>query len=250
MQQLSFKRIERPLQRSASEPVEESRASEIVRRVADVVVASTVLVLASPLILALAIIIRLDSPGPALFWQTRMARNRRLGRQGRPASLGPDRRKRRLASRPFRFVKFRTMYVDARERFPDLYRYEYTAQQIQTISFKTHEDPRTTPFGRWLRKTSLDELPNFWNVLTGDMTLVGPRPEIPEMSPYYSEEQLKKFQLKPGITGPAQINGRGLLSFQDTVKLDVEYVDGRSLMGDLVIVLRTIDAAIRGHGAF
>ena len=111
-------------------------------------------------------------------------------------------------------------------------------------------DPRVTPQGEWLRKSTLDELPNFWNVLRGDMALVGPRPEIPEMLPYYEGEMQLKFRVRPGITGLAQISGRGRLGFYETVKYDVEYVKNRSFRLDLKILLITIYKIVARDGAF
>ena len=151
---------------------------------------------------------------------------------------------------PFGFVKFRTLYADARERFPHLFEYKYSDEEIANLIFKRSDDPRVTPQGKWLRTSTLDELPNFWNVLKGEMALVGPRPEIPEMLPYYSNEQLLKFTVRPGITGLAQISGRGRLSFQETVKLDVEYVKRRSLLLDLKIVFLTLYKLVTRDGAF
>lgn len=141
------------------------------------------------------------------------------------------------------------MHVDSRERCPELYAYQYTPNEIRTLYFKTPDDPRHTRFGGWLRRTSLDELPNFINVLLGQMTLVGPRPEIPEMWRYYSDDQRLKFAVKPGVTGTAQINGRGLLSFQKTIALDCRYVRERSIVGDLKIIAQTMVAAVAGQGA-
>lgn len=178
--------------------------------------------------LVLAIIIRLGTPGKALFRQQRVGLNQK----------------------PITFVKFRTMYADARERFPCLYEYKYSDDEIDRLKFKIADDPRVTPQGTWMRTSTLDELPNFWNVLTGDMALVGPRPEIPEMLPYYSREQWLKFAVRPGITGLAQISGRGRLSFQDTVKLDVEYVKRRSLRLDLKILFLTAYKLVTRDGAF
>jgi exopolysaccharide production protein ExoY len=197
---------------------------------------------------ALAIWIRRDSPGPALFWQTRMGRDRRA-RRGASVPRG-ERRQVDAAGRPFAFVKFRTMYVDARERFPELYRYDYSPAEMETLIFKSDDDPRITPMGRWLRKTSLDELPNFINLLLGQVTLVGPRPEIPEMTAYYTDAQRAKFAVKPGITGAAQIAGRALLRWQETVTLDLDYVANRSLRRDVEILIGTVKAAITRHGAF
>jgi lipopolysaccharide/colanic/teichoic acid biosynthesis glycosyltransferase len=142
------------------------------------------------------------------------------------------------------------MHVDARERFPELYAYNYGDEQIQTLKFKIDDDPRVTRVGRWLRQTSLDELPNLWNVLVGDITLVGPRPEIPEMSRYYTREQQRKFLVPPGVTGLAQIRGRGQLTFQETVACDVEYVERRSLWFNLHILWRTFVVVILRRGAF
>ncbi len=178
--------------------------------------------------LCIGIAIRVDSPGPALFRQMRVGRRGRL----------------------FKFVKFRTMHADARERFPELYEYDYTPEEIETLVFKSRGDPRITRIGEWLRRTTLDELPNFWNVLTGDMALVGPRPEIPEMLPYYRQEHLKKFSVPPGITGLAQISGRGRLRFLETAELDAQYVDTRSLLMDSRILLRTASLILRRDGAF
>jgi len=111
-------------------------------------------------------------------------------------------------------------------------------------------DPRVPPVSRWLRRTSLDELPNLFNVLLGDMTLVGPRPDLPVHVRYYRPGQLKKFALKPGITGLAQVRGRGLLSFEETLRYDVEYVEKRSLLLDLQLLLLTVPALLRKDGAF
>src|SRR5262249_48951335 len=148
------------------------------------------------------------------------------------------------------FVKFRTLYADARVRFKELYAYQYTQEQLETLRFKVERDPRITPQGEWLRRTTLDELPNFWNVLKGDMALVGPRPEIPEMLKYYTPEMAVKFAVRPGITGLAQISGRGRLGFYETVRLDVEYVRTRSFRTDLRILFLTVQKILVRDGAF
>ena len=237
----------------------ETVAVRLVRRAIDVTVAGTLLILTLPLILLLGVIIRWDSPGPALFWQARMTRDRRglYQRDSSPAASNSragrhsfDRRRTQMAGEPFQFVKFRTMWVDARTRFPELYQYSYTDEEILRMKFKLDDDPRRTRVGRWLRTTSLDELPNLWNVLTGHMTLVGPRPEIPEMSRFYSQVQLAKFTVKPGVTGLAQVNGRGQLTFQDTLRLDLDYVTSRSLRLDLWVMWRTLLSVTKQTGAF
>ena len=247
---------------SCAEPLEDvpahadqdrARLEAIVRRTLDIGVSLGVLILTLPLMLLIGLIIRLDSPGPALFWQTRMTRNRR-GRRPSPATnegeATQERRRDCMAGRPFRFVKFRTMFIDARERFPELYAYDYSDEEIRHIKFKVTDDPRVTRVGRILRKSSLDELPNFWNVLTGDMTLCGPRPEIPEMSRYYSARQIKKFDVLSGVTGPAQVSGRGDLSFQETADIDAEYVEQRTLKQDLKLIWKTVLAVLGRKGAF
>ena len=200
----------------------------VAQRLFDMLVATIALIVFAPILLIVALIVRLDSPGPVLFRQQRVGRNRKL----------------------FTFVKFRTLYADARTRFPELYRYQYTPEELDKLHFKVTNDPRVTRAGRWLRSSTLDELPNFWNVLTGDMALVGPRPEIPEMLPYYDEASLVKYAVRPGITGVAQISGRGRLSFRDTVRMDIEYARNRSFGRDLIILVKTLHRIILRDGAF
>jgi lipopolysaccharide/colanic/teichoic acid biosynthesis glycosyltransferase len=197
-------------------------------RMVEVVIASIALLLSAPVMLALAVIIRRGTSGPALFFQ------QRVGMHGRP----------------FTFVKFRTLFADARERFPELYAYQYGEKELQELKFKVIDDPRVTPQGKWMRKSTLDELPNFWKVLTGEMALVGPRPEIPEMLPYYSGEMLQKFSVRPGITGLAQISGRGRLSFYETAQLDIEYVRKQSFFLDAKIMMLTAWKIVSHDGAF
>jgi len=213
---------------AATRVVTISERTPYLTRMVEIVFSACVLVLALPIMLVVGLIIRLGTPGPVLFRQIRMGINQK----------------------PFRFVKFRTMFADARQRFPHLYEYRYTEEEIQQLKFKIVDDPRVTPQGKWLRTSTLDELPNFWNVLTGDMALVGPRPEIPDMLPYYSGEQLLKFTVRPGVTGLAQISGRGRLSFQDTVALDVEYVRNRTFGMDMKILVLTIFKMLTSDGAF
>lgn len=233
----------------------------LVGRSLDVVVASVVLLISWPLLLAIAAWIKLDSEGPVIFRQIRIGRNRRTdsdscypsqytSRVRRGRWVGQDRRQNDFGGEPFKFFKFRTMWSDARQRYPELYQYRYTNDEIEQLSFKLWNDPRITRVGRWLRKTSLDELPNFFNVLYGDMSLVGPRPDIPEMIKYYKPHQLVKLSVKPGITGFAQINGRGKLTFQKTLEEDVRYVREKSILMDLRIIWKTIVAVVRRDGAF
>lgn len=197
-------------------------------RAAEFAVSLFALIFFAPLMLLIALVIKWDTPGPALFFQQR---------------VGKD-------MKPFKFVKFRTLYADARERFPGMYAYRYSDEEIAALRFKVEDDPRVTPQGRFLRRSSLDELPNFWNVLTGQMALVGPRPEIPEMLRYYPEEWRRKFLVRPGITGLAQTSGRGRLSFHETVRYDLEYVRTRTLRMDLRLILRTVWLILVKDGAF
>ncbi len=231
--------------------------AEALYRVAEILFSLLALILTLPIMIVEAIIIRIDSPGPILFIHKRIGRSvpvlgrKLIGRDDLKAeggSFDPDQYY--YVPRAFYFVKFRTMYIDARERFPDWYNYNYTEEEIKHICFKVEEDPRVTRMGKWLRRLTVDEFPNFWNVLTGNMRLVGPRPEIPEMLINYKPHQMKKFTVKPGITGLPQINGRGRLSFQNTVAYDLEYVEKRSLFLDIKILLRTFWKVIVKHGAF
>lgn len=200
-------------------------AGEVVKEITDRVLAAVGLVLVAPLLLAVAVAIRLDSKGPALFRQVR------LGRRGRP----------------FTFYKFRGMYRDARERFPELYAYRYSAEQIRDLHFHLANDPRVTRVGRLIRHTSLDELPNLINVVLGEMSLVGPRPEIPEMIPYYGEAAREVLSVKPGVTSLAKLVGRDNLDFADTLAMDVKYVRTRSLALDVRLLLGTVSMVFTGR---
>jgi lipopolysaccharide/colanic/teichoic acid biosynthesis glycosyltransferase len=147
-------------------------------------------------------------------------------------------------------MKFRTMYSDSRTRFPELYRYQYAAAEFRKLHFKSEEDPRVTRIGRWLRKLTIDELPNLWCVVVGDMRLVGPRPELLEIPRYYTPEEMLKFTTKPGITGLAQVNGRGLLNWGETIAWDLEYVRTRTVWLDIKIIFKTLWFVIVRRGAF
>lgn len=205
------------------------RTSEWVKGALDRMLASLGLVALSPLLGLIAVAVRLDSPGPVLFRQTR------IGRGGRA----------------FTFYKFRGMFTDARERFPDLYDYRYSAEEIQKLRFHGGHDPRVTRVGAFIRRTSLDELPNLINVVLGDMGLVGPRPEIPELIPYYESHAKTVLGVKPGITSLAKWVGRDDLTFQETLELDLRYVRERCLRMDLAILFGTVwkivAGRLRGH---
>lgn len=256
------------------------RLGKALWRLMELVLSAFILIGLSPLLLVLALAIRLDSPGSVLFRHERVGKTRRVKSQPRASEsletagslsgkhyVGQERRKKDRYGQPFPLFKFRTMYVDARERFPELYAYEYTADELDTIPIKVlvstargeegiskdeklGNDPRVTRVGRFLRRTSLDELPNFINVLRGDLSLVGPRPDIEENIRWYRPEHMEKLQYRPGVTGLAQIAGRGMLSFHRTNELDIEYIRNQSALYDLKIIFNTIWVAIKRDGAY
>jgi lipopolysaccharide/colanic/teichoic acid biosynthesis glycosyltransferase len=206
----------------------EARSTEIVRRALDVLLSAVLLLAFLPLLALVAIAVRLESKGPAIFSQER------LGRYGVP----------------FRFYKFRGMYADAHERWPELEEYSYSDEELPDLLFHPKHDPRVTRVGRFIRRTSLDELPNLWNVFRGDMSIVGPRPEIPQMIPYYGDAAPIILSVKPGVTSLAKVTGRDELTFSRTLALDLEYIERRSLRLDLKIMLATAATVILQRGVF
>jgi lipopolysaccharide/colanic/teichoic acid biosynthesis glycosyltransferase len=242
-------------------PVRDVAAShwlaEAVYRGFELLVALTGLLLGLPLMLIVAVVIRCDSPGRVLFFHRRPGRSisvRGRDLKGRtdlyppPGGFEPD----SLYYVPsyFTLVKFRTMYSDAQTRFPQFYPLNYRPEEFHRQYPTPRHDPRVTRVGRILRMTSVDELPNLWSVLAGDLRLVGPRPESPEVLQYYTPEEMYKFAYKPGITGLAQVNGRGLLNWGETLAWDLQYVRTRSVGLDLKIILMTLKRVITRHGAF
>jgi exopolysaccharide biosynthesis polyprenyl glycosylphosphotransferase len=206
-----------------AEPVPSSLAL-FVKRTVDVVGATAAIVLSAPLFLAIAVAIKLESPGPALFGQERVG----LGR------------------RKFRMWKFRSMVKDAESQLPKLEQ----LNEVRGAAFKIRQDPRVTRVGRVLRKSSLDELPQLFNVLVGEMSLVGPRPlPLRDVQRIPNGWQLRRFSMKPGLTCLWQINGRHEINFDHWMELDLQYIDNWSLGLDLDIVLKTIPAVLRGAGA-
>jgi lipopolysaccharide/colanic/teichoic acid biosynthesis glycosyltransferase len=210
------------------------RLSDGIKRAFDVVASLALLLWVAPVLLAVAIAVRLTSPGPVLF------RQRRLGKMGTP----------------LRMLKFRTMYVSASEapHCEFVTRFIKESGRAQTPAnnqiFKLTNDPRITPVGRILRKTSLDELPQLWNVLIGEMSLVGPRPPLPyELEHYAPWHRRRVLEAKPGITGLWQVVGRSRTTFDEMVRLDLKYARTRSLWTDLGILLRTPQAVVSGKGA-
>jgi lipopolysaccharide/colanic/teichoic acid biosynthesis glycosyltransferase len=231
--------------------------AEALYRVFEIVVASLGLIVGLPIMLAEAVLIRLDSPGPALFLHTRPGRSKKVrGRDliGRTDLIPPPGGFQLdilyYVPTYFRMAKFRTMYQDAPTRFPELYAYDFGPGEFRRRYGTLQHDPRVTRVGEILRKLSVDELPNLWSVLVGDMRLVGPRPEAAQVLQYYTPEEMYKFACKPGITGLAQINGRGLLNFGETIDWDLKYLRNRSVWMDLKIIFVTVKYVVARHGAF
>lgn len=203
--------------------VPENQPQLILQRLTDVTIASLALLILSPVFIATAIAIKLNSPGPVFFTQERVGLNRRR----------------------FHMIKFRSMVTDAEA----LRREVEQLNEVEGPMFKAARDPRITPVGRFIRKYSIDELPQLFNVLMGHMSLVGPRPPLPSEVDQYARTHLRRLSVKPGMTGLSQISGRSELSFRDTVDLDLYYIDQWSLAMVFRILLLTVPAVLKGRGA-
>lgn len=201
-----------------------SRGGQIVKRLIDI--ALTLLLMLAGLLpfLIIGLLIKLDSPGPVLFTQTRIG----------------------LRGRAFKVYKFRTMVMDAEDRKAELLAYNEASGPL----FKMRNDPRRTRVGRWLRMFSVDEFPQLINVLRGEMSLIGPRPGLPEEIEQYEPWQMQRLEIRPGITGLSQVSGRSELSFDETCLLDIYYIENWSLSLDLTILLRTIPFVLSARGAY
>jgi exopolysaccharide biosynthesis polyprenyl glycosylphosphotransferase len=187
-------------------------------------VAAALLVILSPMLLVIAALIKLDDRGPILFRQPR------VGRQGKP----------------FAMLKFRSMVVDAERRLEEIRH----LNESDSVLFKVRADPRVTRVGRVLRKYSLDEFPQLLNVLSGEMSLVGPRPPLAREVDTYAEDVHRRLLVRPGMTGLWQVSGRAELSWADTVRLDLYYVDNWSMLSDLAIMVKTVKAVFFPRGAY
>lgn len=194
------------------------------KRGMDIVLSLLALLMALPLLVVVAVAIKLDSHGPVFYRQTRLGRD----------------------ARPFEMLKFRSMYTRDVDLPPDLLARNESSGPL----FKLKHDPRVTRVGRIIRKTSLDELPQLLNVLRGEMSLVGPRPPLPRELPGYELAQRLRLRVLPGITGAWQIGGRSRLTFDEMVHLDLQYIENRSLLRDLKILLLTVPAVLFGEGAY
>lgn len=198
--------------------------NSVLKRALDLVGATLCLIVCGPFMLIIALSIRLDSKGPILFAQER------AGQYGKP----------------FRIYKFRSMVANAEELLDDL----VDMNTLPESRYKLRGDPRVTRFGSWLRRWSLDELPQLLNVLFGSMSLVGPRPEVLRIATRYSPAQRQRLLVKPGMTGAMQISGRGDLSFEERMKLELDYIENYSIWRDVVILLKTVPAVLSGRGAY
>ncbi len=207
------------------EQPEFSGGRRLLKGTIDRVLALLALVAASPALLALAVAVRVSSRGGALFRQTR---------------VGAD-------GRTFTMYKFRSMYVDAEERLAGL---RDLNEARDGLLFKIRDDPRVTPVGRWLRRFSLDEVPQLLNVVRGDMSLVGPRPPLPREVEQYGADVRRRLLVKPGLTGLWQVSGRSDLSWDESVRLDLHYVENWSLALDVMIIWKTVFAVLQRRGAY
>ncbi len=201
-----------------------ANAAKFGKRIFDVVIASLLLVVLSPVLLACVLAVKLSDRGPVLF------RQRRIGRHGAEFSC----------------LKFRSMVVDAEQQLADL----HAEHGYEHGLFKVKDDPRVTRPGRALRRFSLDELPQLFNVLAGEMSLVGPRPPLPHEVERYAQDTSRRLHVRPGMTGLWQVSGRSDLTWEEAIRLDLYYVDNWSMLQDLSILSKTVSAVLRPHGAY
>jgi lipopolysaccharide/colanic/teichoic acid biosynthesis glycosyltransferase len=196
------------------------------KRTFDFVVGLALLIVAAPIILTAAVAIRLETKGSPFFVQTRLGKN----------------------GKAFKIVKLRGMFIDARTRFASYY--DYSRHRDLEFCFHHEEDPRVTRAGKFIRRTSIDELPNLWNVVLGDMSLVGPRPEIPEVLELYGPYREEYLSIKPGVTCFSKCTGRDRLTKKETIEFDLEYVRSREFTLDLAILWKTFRSVVLRRDVF
>ena len=201
--------------------------TRVLKRCLDITLATILILILSPLMLVLAIWIKRDSPGPALYWQQRVG----------------------LGGRPFYMLKFRSMHTHAAEDLERILASDARKKKAWQRFQKLLDDPRLTRCGRVLRRFSLDELPQLWNVLRGEMSLVGPRPILPEQQGIYGTDLYLYLQVRPGMTGLWQVDGRNRVTFAERVARDVYYIRNQSIWTDFLILARTLRVVLRGDGA-
>jgi lipopolysaccharide/colanic/teichoic acid biosynthesis glycosyltransferase len=213
------------------------------KRWCDIAIAAFAVAALGPLLLAIAILIKMDSPGPVIFKQIRVGSRPRRGDRNGEWEIAP-----------FKVWKFRSMYADSDQSLHEQYIKSFVNGSVEPndsdrIRFKLTDDPRVTRAGKWLRRTSLDELPQLFNVLRGEMSLVGPRP-VPEYEcADYAPWHWERLAARPGITGIWQVYGRGRVTFEEMVRMDIDYVRSGSFWLDLKLLALTIPAVLRGRGA-
>lgn len=200
-------------------------ATRVVKRIVDIIGSVALAIVLMPFFLLVMALIRLDSPGPIFFAQQRVGRHGRL----------------------FKMYKFRSMYIDAEERKAALM---IDNEMEGGVIFKMKDDPRITRVGKYIRRGSIDELPQLWNVFKGEMSLVGPRPPLPAEVAEYSLEDRRRLEVVPGITCIWQVSGRSEIPFDQQVELDVAYIESQSLWLDVKLLLRTVPAVLLGKGAY
>lgn len=205
--------------------VEKKYFYRFIKRLVDIIGSSVGLMLLSPLFLIVAILMKREEPkGPIFFSQTRVGKN----------------------ENQFKIYKFRSMCVDAEAKLADLLKHN----EVEGAMFKMKDDPRVTKVGKFIRKTSIDELPQLWNVLKGDMSLVGPRPPLLREVAEYTEYDKQRLLVKPGCTGLWQVSGRNQLGFNEMVGLDLQYIKNLSILNDLRIIIKTVGTIIKPNGAY
>jgi lipopolysaccharide/colanic/teichoic acid biosynthesis glycosyltransferase len=201
------------------------RSTKVIKRGVDILISAVALLVLAPVFMVVALMIRLDSPGLILFKQTRVGQWGKL----------------------FSFWKLRSMFIDAEQRKAAMVKQN---EMKGGVIFKMKEDPRITRIGKFLRRGSIDELPQLWNVLKGDMSLVGPRPPLPSEVQEYTLADRRRLEAIPGITCLWQVMGRSAIPFSEQVELDAAYIESQSLRQDLTILLKTIPAVLSGRGAY
>jgi len=207
------------------EKIESKVVYQFVKRVIDIIGSSLGLLVLSPLFLIISCLIKKEeSGGPVFFFQDRVGKDGEL----------------------FKMYKFRSMCVDAEERLLLLLEHN----EVEGAMFKMKDDPRVTKIGKFIRKTSIDELPQLWNVLKGDMSLVGPRPPIVREVIEYSDYDKQRLYVKPGCTGLWQVSGRNNIGFDQMVELDLEYIESQSLLFDIKVIIKTVFIIVRPNGAY
>ncbi|PEC51999.1 sugar transferase [Bacillus sp. AFS096315] len=223
---MRFEQSEYALQPLLSkEIVEKRRIYLITKRLIDLFGAIFGLILLLPVFILVAILIKLEDPkGPVFFYQTRVGKN----------------------GKEFKMYKFRSMVTDAEERLKELLKYN----EVSGAMFKMKDDPRITKIGKFIRKTSIDELPQFINVLLGDMSLVGPRPPLPREVDEYTDYDKQRLLVTPGCTGLWQVSARNSVGFDEMVELDIEYIQKRNILFDIKIIFKTIQVLFGSKNAF